>query len=142
MSYYTDLIAYWPTVQAATPGQTTAQRIAYYNAIQVQNTPAASGWTATAAQVCNCIVLSEFSALSQPNRMEVWAMLALGFPLPGGNTSILGMLAILLPSSTAPLTYANFVALANTVAGKSPRWQIDLLNGPISLTDTTIAGLS
>lgn len=142
MAYYTDLIAYWPTVQAATPGQTTAQRIAYYNAIQVQKTPAASGWFVTIEQVTSAIVYSETSSFNQANWMEFWAILSINTRLPGGATSPLNRILVLMPPSTCPLTYANFVALADIVAGTTPRWQVDLLNGPINLVDTTAAGLS
>ena len=136
MSYYTALINEWATLPS---GDTTAQKLAAINALTVPNT-AAAGWTASPQQVCGCIVFSEFTALTQANRMEIWAMLGLGFPLPGGNTSPLGMIVVLMPQSTCPLTYANFVALAQTVAGSEPWWQANGYTAPITASDLVNAG--
>jgi len=147
MAYYTALINAWNSTTQPPSGVTgtgltglaTAAKLAAINAWTVSNVPLTT-WYASAAQVAQCIVLSEFTALAVAVRMEIWAILSLQFPLKGGNTSVMGQIAVLMPSATCPLTYANFVALSQTVAGTSLWWQANGYTSPISLNDLAAAG--
>jgi hypothetical protein len=153
MAYYTALIAAWnsatqpPTGVTGTglTGLTTANKLIAINGWTVSNVPA-STWYASAQQCWQCIVLAEFTALLQATRMEIYALLNMPFPRQGGATSANGQIAVLMPQSTCPLTYANFVALAQTVAGTSSWWQASVANGggglssPVGPSDLVAAG--
>jgi len=149
MAYYTALIAAWNSttqppsgvIGTALTGLTTAQKLAAVNAWTVSNVPA-STWWASSQQLYECIVGSELLTLTQANRMELWAFLNTPFPKIGGATapSILIVSTGFFPKATCPLTYANLVALANTVAGTSLWWQANGYTSPIDAGDLQAAG--
>ena len=150
MAYYTALINAWNgatqpptgvTGTGLTSSMTTSVKLATVNAWTIAATPG-SVWHASAQQVAECVNINEFTALTTSTRMEVWAILALDFPLLGGTTSIIGQIARLMPNSSCTLTYANFVALAATVAGTGLWWQVNGYPAPFNLNDTAAAGLS
>lgn len=139
MAYYTALINEWATITAANPSFTTAQKLAAINALTVSNVPL-TVWHATNQQIFECIVFSEFTGLSQANRMEIWAMLSGDFPKLGGATSALSQIVVIMTSSACPLTYANFVGLSQLIAGTSPWWQANGYPAAISIGDLAAAG--
>jgi hypothetical protein len=155
VSYYTQLISAWNSVTqppagvtgtGLTGGMTTVQKIAAVN-----------GWTITGAipsstlfsgpQLLNCISWSEFNALlpaQQQNIMFLCAAGAAGGLLGGSaNTSLLPVGMIIAYFPLAGVTITNLTALAKGFT--QPWWQAPTggnLNGPVSLSDTTAAGLS
>lgn len=153
MAYYDKLIAAWNgatqpptgvTGTGLTGGMTTAQKIAAVN-----------GWTVTGAipssinftgvQLLNSINYAEFKVLTATQQQNVLSLCNAGVGLLGGsaNTTFLPVGMILDYFSVAGPTVAALVALAK--GSTQPWWQASAggsLNGPVSESDTTPAGLS
>lgn len=151
MAYYDALIAAWNgatqpptgvTGTALTGGMTTAQKIAAVNGWTVSGTiPTAI--TATGAQVLNCVVWSEFAALTATQQANFLALCAGSGQLLGGSANLTrilpGMLIACFGGASGTIT--NLSALAKATV--TPWWQASgALNGPLSTTDTTAAGLA
>ncbi len=155
MAYYTALIAAWNNVTQPPPGvtgtgltggMTTAQKI-----------DAVNGWTVTGAiptsvffsgpQLLNSINYAEFKALTSAQQQNI-LLLCSASPTGGllggsANTSLLPVGMIIDYFPLAGVTIANLTALAKGFT--QPWWQAatgGALNGPVSLSDTTAAGLS
>lgn len=153
MAYYTALITAWngatqpPTGVAGTAltgGMTTAQKIAAVNGWTITGTVPTT-MTATGAQVLNCVVWSEFAALTASQQSNFLALCTNSGALLGGSantTKILpGMIIAYFGGPSG--TVANLSAMA--AATVTPWWQASTggnLSGPISQADVTAAGLT
>jgi hypothetical protein len=145
MAYYTALIAKWVTL---TPG-TTQQKIDQINAITITGSIPTS-ITVNGVQLANCVNYAEFKALTAAQQQNLMLLLAAGATggLLGGsaNTALLTVGMILDFFPVAGPTVANLTALAKGLI--QPWWQAPVanggggLNGPVSVSDTTAAGLS
>ena len=158
MAYYTQLIAAWNSVTqppagvtgtGLNGGMTTDQKIVAVN-----------GWTVTGAiptstlfsgpQLLNSISWSEFSNLPAAQQQNIMLLCSASptVGLLGGsaNTTLLpvGMIVTYFPAGGVTIT--NLTKLSKGLT--QPWWQAPVengggaLNGPVSLTDTTAAGLS
>lgn len=153
MAYYTALIAAWNGVTqppagvtgaAITGGMTTAQKIAAVNGWTITGSVPTSFFT-TGNAVLNCINYTEFKALTATQQANLLGMLAVQGALLGGsaNTSkmVAGMIIDMFP--VAGPTVAALTALAQGIVQP---WATAStgggLNGPVSQTDATAAGLS
>lgn len=149
-TYYAPLVAAWNsgtqpptgvTGAALLGGDTTAQKIAKVNAWTVTGSVPAS-MVFTGSQLANCINFAEFFALAAAAQTQVMQLCALPGPLLGGsaNVAFLPVGVILKYFPVAGPTVAALTALAQGTV--QPWWQSVGLNGQVSLSDTTIAGLT
>ena len=153
-AYYAPLIAAWnSTIQppssaitgvGLTSTMTTAQKLGFFDSWFFTGVIPAS-LNVSGAQLANCTVYSEFTALSSAQQAQWLALCAIGGSaslLLGGstNTTLLtdGMAIAFFSSTTT--TRANFTNLAQ--AAQTPWWQQNGYGSPISLTDLSMAGLS
>lgn len=152
MAYYTALITAWngatqpPTGVTGTglTGLTTAQKISAINGWTLTGTVPTT-MTVTGAQVLNCVVWSEFAALTATQQSNFLMLCSTAGALLGGSANVTkilpGMIVAFFGGGSA--TVANLTALA--AATVTPWWQASTggnLTGPISQADATAAGLS
>jgi hypothetical protein len=148
---YTALISAWngatqpPTGVTGTGlsgGDTTAQKLAKVQAWTVSGSVPTSFYV-TGNQLINCINWTEFAALTTAQQNNLLALCQVSGDLLGGsgNTSFLvdGMFLTYFTNLSGP-TITALTALAQATV--QPFWQYVGLNGPISMTDVTLAGLS
>lgn len=133
MAYYDALIAEWPSL---TPG-TTAVKLAQLNALTVSGSIPTLIATSGAA-IFNCLVWSEFNALSAVQQTQLMQLCAIPGSLTGGSASpfiapFFGTLA-----SKMPTTISNLTALAQSLS--QPWWQANAYKAPINASDLTAAG--
>lgn len=151
MAYYDALIAAWNSVTqppagvtgtALTGGMTTAQKIVAVNGWTVTGSVPTS-FSTTGAALLNCLDKTELQALTAAQRLEILTMCACSGQIAGGSANA-GRGApglILAYFNVAGATIANLTALAKATV--TPWWQANGgLNGPVSASDTTAAGLS
>lgn len=134
MAYYDALIAEW----AALTGS-TAQKLAAINALTVSGSIPTSVFI-TGDQLFNCLVYSEFAALSAAQQTQLLEVCAMPGQLLGGSASpfIAPFFGTLLAAGKGPLTLANLVALAK--ASVQPWWQANGYASPIAPSDLAAAG--
>lgn len=154
MAYYDALIAAWngatqpPTGITGAPltgGMTTAQKIAAVNGWTITGV-VPSAISVTGSQLLNCINWNEFNALAAQQQSNLLTLCANPGSLLGGsaNTGLItaGMFLAYFTNHGGP-TITALVALAQ--GSVQPWWQAATgghLNGPVSLADTQVAGLS
>jgi hypothetical protein len=154
MSYYTALIAAWngatqpPTGVSGTAltGLTTANKIIAVNGWTVTGTiPTSAFFTGDA--ILDCINWTEFAALTATQQLNMLT-LCQSSSLRSGSASLTHILPGMLLAyfnNTGP-TIVALTALA--AAQVQPWWQVSVanggggLNGPVSQSDVTLAGLS
>lgn len=128
---YTALQTIWPTLTG-----TTAQKLTTLNAMTVTGS-IPSDITVTGPQIYNCIVSSEFSALSAANQQAVRDIYELSGNIEAGTgTTVRTVLLALFGGGTT--TRANFVALAKGIS--QPWWQANGYTAPINDSDLAAAG--
>ena len=159
MAYYSALITAWNLSSASSGalpsgvtgtslfGLTTAQKIAAINAWTITGSVPTTLYV-TGNQVANCIVWSEFAALTAAQQQNILLMLSIEGLLLGGSSNLTelpnGMMLAAFGAGTQ--TRANLIALAQGTV--QPWWQVPVasggggLNGVVSQTDVTYAGLS
>lgn len=151
MAYYTALITAWNgatqpptgvTGTAITGAMTTAQKIAAVNGWTVTGSVPTSFFV-TGDQLLNCINYAEFKVLTATQQNNILAVCRTPGKLLGGssNTAFIvdGMVLDYFPG--AGPTVASLTALAQGAV--TPWWQaLGGLSGPVSLADTTAAGLA
>lgn len=142
MAYYAALIAKWATLS---PG-TTAQKLAQINAITVTGSVPTS-FNCTGDQIANCIVWSEFNALTAAQQSNLLALCRINNLLGGSaNTAHLAAGMIIAYFGGASATVTALAAMAAAVV--QPWWQASVaaggggLSSPVSIDDATTAGLS
>lgn len=153
MAYYTALTTAWNGATqppagvagtAITGGMTTAQKIAAVNGWTVTGAVPTSFFT-TGAAVLNCINYAEFKALTSTQQANLLGVLAVAGQLLGGSGNTTKMVAGMIIDYFPPAgpTIAALTALAQ---GTVQQWVTAStgggLNGPISQTDATAAGIS
>jgi hypothetical protein len=156
LAYYTALIAAWNNVTQPPPGvtgtgllggDTTAQKITKVNAWTVTGS-VPTVVTTTGAALLNCINWAEFNALTAAQQSNLLELCSNPGPLLGGsaNVSLItdGMFLAYFTNHAGP-TIANLTALAQGLT--QMWWQAPVANNgggltaPVSLADTTAAGL-
>lgn len=142
MAYYTALIAKWGTLS---PG-TTQQKLDQINAITVTGSVPTSFFT-TGDQIANCIIWSEFNALTAAQKSDILQMCNLGSLLGGStNTTHLAPGMIVAYFGAGSGTVVALSAMASAVV--QPWWQATVAQGggglssPVGLGDCQAAGLS
>jgi hypothetical protein len=151
MAYYTALINAWnsatqpPTGVTGTGllgGDTTAQKLAKVQAWTVTGT-APSTFYITGVQIANCINWVEFAALTAAQQLNLLTLLNQPGGMIGGSAQTAqlaaGMILAYFTNHAGP-TVTALTALAQGIV--QPFWSYAGLNGPISQTDVTLAGLS
>ena len=157
MAYYTALIAAWngttqpPTGITGTgllSGDTTAEKIAKVNAWTVTGSVPTSLST-TGSALLNCINWTEFAALTAAQQANLLALCSIPGGLLGGsaNAALItaGMFLAYFTNHSGP-TITALTALAQATIQP---WVIAPianggagLSGPVSLSDTQVAGLT
>jgi hypothetical protein len=132
MTYYDALVAEWATLTG-----TTAQKLAAINALTITGATPTTAYT-TGNAIFNCLVWSEFNALSATQQTLLMQICAIQGPILGGSASpflapFFGAIA-----SKAPQTIAALVALAQAIV--QPWWQANGYTSPISAGDLAAAG--
>lgn len=151
MAYnYAALVAAWngatqpPTGVVGTPltgGMTTLQKLAALNAWTVTGSAPATFYL-TGVQISNCINYAEFAALTATQQLNLLTMLNQPGGMVGGSAEssfLMNGMMLAYFSHTGP-TITALTALAQGVV--QPWWQFAGYNGPMSLTDTQLAGVS
>lgn len=151
MAYnYSALVTAWngatqpPTGVVGTPltgGMTTVQKLAALNAWTVTGV-APSTFFITGIQIANCVKYSEFKALTAQQQSNLLALFNQQSGMIGGSAQVAQLAAgmILDYFGAGSATVAALTALAQGVV--QPWWQFAGYGGPMSLTDTGLAGLS
>lgn len=151
MAYYTALIAAWNTgtvpvgvVGSALTGQSTAQKIININAWTLTATIPPS-YTITGAQISSCIKWSEFAALTAAQQSLVMQLCAIPTLSVGSSAAEIALLADGMIIAFFPAGGATITALSALAPSAQP-WVTASggggLSSPVSINDTTAAGLS
>lgn len=132
---YTAFKTQWATL---TPG-TTAQKLAQINAQVVTGAVPTVAYS-TGAQIFNCVVFSEFNAITAAQQTQLMQLCAMPGPLLGGSASpfiapFFGALAAKMPGTIAALT-----ALSKAIV--TPWWQANGYTAPFNDSDCAAAGVS
>lgn len=145
---YAPLVAAWNsatqpptgyTGTAITSGMTTAQKVAAVDSwVETGAIPTLAYSTGDA--IFNCIVWSEFEAITTAQQTLLLQVCTIPGNLLGGSASpfiapFFGTLASKMPNTIAALT-----ALAQAIV--TPWWQANGFGAPISIYDAELAGLS
>lgn len=131
-----------------TSTMTTSQKLGFINGWTITGVVPASLFT-TGAAIANCIVWSEFNALSSAAQTNLLLLCAIagGNPLLAGGSTNAALLVdgmMLANFSSVSVTRANLTALAQ--AQQTPWWQVSTaqggggLNSPVSGSDLVAAG--
>lgn len=131
MAYYDALIAIWPSLSG-----TTDQKLATLNAMTVSGA-VPTAFSVTGDQIYNCLVASEFQALTAAQQQSVRDI----FNLPGAfqaGTGTTVRTVLLATFGVGTTTRANFVALAKAIV--VTWWQSAGYLAPINTSDLVAAG--
>jgi hypothetical protein len=151
MAYYDALVSAWnstaqpPSTAITGVGLTstmaTTDKLTDLNAWTVTGSVPTS-LQVSATQLANCVVYSEFKALTAQQQNNLMGLLHIPGNLSGGSTNVAllpdGMFLDYFSSTTT--TFANLVALAK--AASQPWWQYAGYNGPFNMNDINAAGLT
>jgi hypothetical protein len=124
-----------------TGSMTTLQKLAAINAWTVTGV-APTSFYITGIQIANCVNWAEFAALTAQPQSNLLALFAQTGGMLGGSAQT-GQLAagmILAYFSHTGPTVTALTALAQGIV--QPWWQYAGFGGPMSLTDTTLVGVS
>lgn len=137
MAYYDALKTEWATITTANPGYTTAQKLAAINALTDTGSIPTLAYISGAA-IFNCIVWSEFEAITAAQQTLLMQICAIPGSLLGGSGSpfiapFFGTIAAKMPNTIAAL-----VALATSLV--TPWWQANGYTSPIGPNDLVAAG--
>jgi hypothetical protein len=133
VAYYDLLIAKWPSVT----GANVTAKLANLNG-QTVTGAVPSAFTVTGSDIYNCLVGSEWTALTAANQQNVRDIFNL--PTVHLGTAATAQIALLAIFGAGTATRANLVALAQ--ATSQPWWQANGYKAPINDVDLTTAGLS
>jgi hypothetical protein len=148
-TYYAPLIAAWNSTTQLPPAgatgvgltstMTTSEKLADVNGWVITGVVPASIFV-TGPAIANCIVFSEFNALTAAQQSNILALCESPGPLLGGsaNTGLLPTGMLLNAFSSVSQTRANLVALAK--GAQTPWWQANGYGSQISPTDLSMAG--
>ena len=132
MAYYDALIAKWPSVT----GADTATKLANLNAMTVTGS-VPTVFSVSGAQIYNCLVPSEWLALTAAQQQNVRDIFGLGDNIPAGTgTTVQTVLLSIFAAGSG--TRANLVALAQ--ATSQPWWQANGYPGIFNNNDLIAAG--
>lgn len=149
MAYYDGLIAAWNgatqppsgVTGTALTGLTTANKLIAVNGWTVTGSVPTT-MTATGTQVLNCVVWSEFNALTAAQQSNFLMLCANSGQLLGGSANVTkilpGMIVAYFGGGSG--TVANLSALAKSVT--QPWWQANGYPRAFDNGDVTTAGLS
>lgn len=149
MAYYDLLITAWNgatqppsgVTGTALTGLTTANKLIAVNGWTVTGSIPTT-MTATGVQVLNCVVWSEFNALTAPQQSNFLALCANSGQLLGGSANLThilpGMIVAYFGGGSG--TVANLSALAKSTT--QPWWQSNGYPRAFDMGDVTTAGLS
>lgn len=150
MAYYDTLVTAWNgatqpptgvTGTAITGGMTTAQKLAAVNGWTVTGV-IPSTMTATGPQVLNCVVWSEFNALTPTQQSNFLMLCSNTGSLIGGSANLTHILPgmIIAYFGGASATVAALSAFSKTAT--QPWWQSNNYPRAFDLGDVATAGLS
>lgn len=153
MAYYSALIAAWNgatqppagvTGAALTGGMSTAQKIAAVNAWTIAGSVPTSFYV-TGVQLLNCINWAEFNALTAQQQSNLLALCSTPGQILGGSGNA-GLIASGMFLAYFSHTGPTILALTALAEATSQPWVTSPsgagLSGPVSLSDTSVAGLS